>query len=757
MATAYSTLLGLALPVTGELSGTWGDTVNNSITSLLDSAVAGTTTLSTDADVTLTNLDGTADTSRQAILLCTGARTAIRTITAPALSKIYTVINSTTGGFSVNIVAAGPTAGVTIVAGESALIAWNGSDFVKVSNTGGSFTTQNLTVTGNTILGDAITDTTTLNAQTRFQSRAILGYANMTGPAATSLTTTAPAFLYSGATTYTVSDVSGGTQAFAPVISLDQATITNATTTTIYTNAATLYIAGAPNRTGLVTFTNSYALYIAAGASYLGGNTAVTGTLSATGNTTIGAGSGSPQLKLSGAASSTANSGAQLAFAAAGTPYAYISNVAWIKGGGSTDNNLAYWTDTGLGHYFYANNNATTAVVSMTSSLLTVTPGATIQGLTVGLGAGAVATNTAVGASALAANTSGGFNTAVGYQAGSSNTTGGAAITAFGYQAGKANTTGFVSAFGFVALAANTTGANNAAFGAVTLAGNTTGSFNTGIGDNAFYSNTTGGNNTAVGYQAGYTNVTGTANTFTGYEAGYTSNATAANGYNTATGYQAGKGLTTGIQNSFFGFGSGQLITSGGKNTIVGAYDGNTGGLDIRTASNYIVLSDGDGNPLIATYPGASVSLNGAVPQTGTGITFPATQLASSNANTLDDYEEGAITGLTDGSGAGLSITFNNAKYTKIGRLVYVSVDTIVYPSTSSTASAVIAGLPFVNTAANVATGALVTVNANANRSLVVSNASTIFFYANGSTGTSTNVQLSATTIYGWSAVYQTS
>jgi hypothetical protein len=92
-----------------------------------------------------------------------------------------------------------------------------------------------------------------------------------------------------------------------------------------------------------------------------------------TGNTTIGAGSGSPQLKLSGAASSTANNGAQLAFAAAGTPYAYISNVAWLKGGGSTDNNLAYWTDAGLGHYFYANNNATTAVATITSTGLAVT------------------------------------------------------------------------------------------------------------------------------------------------------------------------------------------------------------------------------------------------------------------------------------------------------------------------------------------------------------------------------------------------
>ena len=138
MTTAATSLLGLGLPVTGELSGTWGDTVNNQITSLLDSAVAGTTSLSTDADVTLTTTTLAANQARQAILLCTGARTALRTITAPAQSKVYTVINSTTGGFSVKVVGVGPTTGVTILAGESVTIAWNGSDFVKVSNQGGA-------------------------------------------------------------------------------------------------------------------------------------------------------------------------------------------------------------------------------------------------------------------------------------------------------------------------------------------------------------------------------------------------------------------------------------------------------------------------------------------------------------------------------------------------------------------------------------------------------------------------------------------
>jgi len=152
MTTAYTSLLGLALPVTGELSGTWGDTVNNSITSLIDSAVAGTTNVSTDADVTLTTTTGAANTAREAILLFSGARTALRTVTAPAQSKVYTVINATTGGYSVKLVGVGPTTGVTIVAGESAVCAWNGSDFVKVSNTGGTASFTNVTVTGTTTL-----------------------------------------------------------------------------------------------------------------------------------------------------------------------------------------------------------------------------------------------------------------------------------------------------------------------------------------------------------------------------------------------------------------------------------------------------------------------------------------------------------------------------------------------------------------------------------------------------------------------------
>jgi hypothetical protein len=135
MTTAYTSLLGLALPVTGELSGTWGDTVNNSITSLLDSAISGTTTISTDADITLTTTTGAANESREAILLWTAGGTVTRNITAPAQSKAYIVINKSSSTQSIVLRGVGPTTGVTIVLNEKAVCAWNGSDFVKVAST----------------------------------------------------------------------------------------------------------------------------------------------------------------------------------------------------------------------------------------------------------------------------------------------------------------------------------------------------------------------------------------------------------------------------------------------------------------------------------------------------------------------------------------------------------------------------------------------------------------------------------------------
>lgn len=141
----YTTNLGLALPTTGDLAGLWGYTVNDSITSLLDSAIAGTTTLSTDADVTLTDTDGAANQARGAVLNWTATGTTTRYINAPKRSKVYVVFNNT-GGTQAIVVRGGPTSpttGVTVLAGDQAIVAWNGSDFEKVGGgQAGGATTQ---------------------------------------------------------------------------------------------------------------------------------------------------------------------------------------------------------------------------------------------------------------------------------------------------------------------------------------------------------------------------------------------------------------------------------------------------------------------------------------------------------------------------------------------------------------------------------------------------------------------------------------
>ena len=275
-------------------------------------------------------------------------------------------------------------------------------------------------------------------------------------------------------------------------------------------------------------------------------------------------------------------------------------------------------TYTSIGNLTLTNVTVSSGNVAVTNAnvtTLTATNDASISGLTVGKGGGSVASNTAVGVSALVSNTSGASNQAFGSGALSSNTTGGT-NSAFAQQSLGSNSTGSSnSAFGYQALVNNTTASNNTAVGyqagySNTATGQvfvgfqagyatTTGAYNTAIGgaDNtglaAMRFNTTGQLNVAVGAGSLANNTTASNNTAVGFQAGYSQ--TGSN--NTHLGYVAGYSLTTGQQNTFVGYAAGYGMTTGGKNTILGSYSGNQGGLDIRTASNYIVLSDGDGNP----------------------------------------------------------------------------------------------------------------------------------------------------------------
>jgi hypothetical protein len=144
MASGDTPLLGLTLPVTGELPNAWGNEVNYALTNILEASIAGVTTFSADADVTLTTTTGTDSSSgltstsaQYAIIVWSASNSVTRNITAPAKSKTYVVVNR--GTAAIVFRGTGPTTGVTILAGERTVVVWTGLDFARAgSNAGGS-------------------------------------------------------------------------------------------------------------------------------------------------------------------------------------------------------------------------------------------------------------------------------------------------------------------------------------------------------------------------------------------------------------------------------------------------------------------------------------------------------------------------------------------------------------------------------------------------------------------------------------------
>jgi hypothetical protein len=116
--------------------------------------------------------------------------------------------------------------------------------------------------------------------------------------------------------------------------------------------------------------------------------------------------------------------------------------------------------------------------------------------------------------------------------------------------------------------------------------------------------------------------------------------------------------------------------------------------LALDASKNVVSVNNtGSGDNVLATTPSfaSTIGLGGATASaSGAGVTFPATQSASTDVNTLDDYEEGTW---TPGSS---TITFTSASgtYTKIGDTVHLYF-AIVFPTTSDAGSANITGLPF--------------------------------------------------------------
>jgi hypothetical protein len=132
MASTYSTNLALELIGTGEQSGTWGNTTNTNLGTLLEQAISGyvTQTITDGADTVITIPNGATGVARNMYIEMTGTLTAARNLIVPANKKLYFIYNNTTGGYSVTVKVSGLT-GVLVPNGYKMLLVCNGTDIVE--------------------------------------------------------------------------------------------------------------------------------------------------------------------------------------------------------------------------------------------------------------------------------------------------------------------------------------------------------------------------------------------------------------------------------------------------------------------------------------------------------------------------------------------------------------------------------------------------------------------------------------------------
>jgi hypothetical protein len=139
----------------------------------------------------------------------------------------------------------------------------------------------------------------------------------------------------------------------------------------------------------------------------------------------------------------------------------------------------------------------------------------------------------------------------------------------------------------------------------------------------------------------------------------------------------------------------GMMLSTGASQTGVGTY--------YAAGSDFMYFMTGSTERARFNSTGAFVFAGGTTTADGIGITFPATQSASANANTLDDYEEGTWTyDFTATTGTiTKSTTYPLGLYTKIGRQVTITGFLAVTSVSSPTGTLTLTGLPFPITTAS--------------------------------------------------------
>lgn len=243
-----------------------------------------------------------------------------------------------------------------------------------------------------------------------------------------------------------------------------------------------------------------------------------------------------------------------------------------------------------------------------------------------------------------------------------------------------------------------TTGINNIAIGRNSVA-NSSVSVNglVAVGTNNL-NFSTGDNNTALGFQcmARAVSWSGIANAGVGANTG---SALTTGSSNSWLGAGAANALTSGSSNTFVGVNSGNAVSTGGQNVILGSFTGNSGGLDIRTVSNRLVLSDGGGN--IRAVHNATNWLFGTVTDASTGLVQISGNLGLNTAGNKLNIATGLNASVGTGTLSGGTATINTTAVTAS------SIIQLQLTSCSSCGTlyigAITAGLQFIVNSTNVA------------------------------------------------------
>ncbi len=132
MASTYSTNLALELIGTGDQAGTWGNTTNTNLGTLIEQAISGyvTQAVATGTDTTITIPNGATGVARNMFIELTGTGGASTNLIVPANKKLYFIYNNASGAVTVKV--AGQT-GVSVAVGAKVILVSNGTDVVEAT------------------------------------------------------------------------------------------------------------------------------------------------------------------------------------------------------------------------------------------------------------------------------------------------------------------------------------------------------------------------------------------------------------------------------------------------------------------------------------------------------------------------------------------------------------------------------------------------------------------------------------------------